>query len=124
MLAKRLQSLFLAVVVFALLLLPAQALADDGEGADLTSVGVTQQNVGQVRDLAASLASLNAQRFATRTGQFTWDTEGKTWSWTYFNGIMMDAYLMLDSNAYLSQVNSFYRENLCHRLLPLATQWV
>ena len=105
---KRFLSILLAAVM-VLSLLPAPALADDGD--DLTSAGLTEASVEQVAALAADLRSAEAS-FGRRTGRFIWDTEGKNRSWTYYNGIMMDAYLMLDYDEYFSNVNDFYNENV------------
>lgn len=60
------------------------------------SIGTTQESVRQVQHLAAVLYEENLDNFSSRNGGFTWDTERKKRSWTYYNGIMMDAYLMLD----------------------------
>ena len=45
------------------------------------------------------------------SGHFTWDSESKGRSWTYYNGIMMDAFLMLDPS-YFSNVDAFYNANI------------
>lgn len=46
------------------------------------------------------------------TGGFPWDSEDKSFSWTYYNGIMMDAFLMLDAEAYDADVRAFYDANI------------
>jgi len=87
---------------------PINAYAQDSTSVSL-SVEDTAENVIAVSSLAGRLGSAD---FATRTGGFSWDTEGKSRSWTYYNGIMMDAFLMLDSNTYISKVDSFYNANI------------
>ena len=46
------------------------------------------------------------------TGGFPWDSENKSFSWTYYNGIMMDAFLMLNADAYDDDVIAFYNANI------------
>lgn len=104
-------------------LLPAVSVyAEDAASAAYSETDVsfaeTRQSIMQVQALAAELYDQNADQFAGRNGGFSWDTEGKKRSWTYYNGIMMDAYLMMDdclitdvSNFYPS-VNSFYDANI------------
>ncbi len=81
------------------------------------SVDAAAANAAVVENLAAGLYSANAGRFSSTAGGFTWDTEGKSRSWTYYNGIMMDAYLMMDGGAYLSSVNAFFDNNLSNTLV-------
>mgnify|MGYP002625408504 CR=1 FL=1 len=84
------------------------------------SFAATRQSVMQVQQLAAALYNQNLVYFGSRNGGFSWDTEGKKRSWTYYNGIMMDAYLMADDcltpddqRAYPA-VNSFYDANISY----------
>ena len=83
------------------------------------SIGITSESVRQVQHLADVLYEKNLDNFSSRNGGFTWDTERKKRSWTYYNGIMMDAYLMLDD--YIPNevrtypaVNSFYDANITY----------
>ena len=46
------------------------------------------------------------------TGQFTWDTESKTWSWTYYNGVMMDAFMRVGTDEMFDYVVDFYDDVL------------
>jgi len=73
------------------------------------SIEATQASVSAVTGLAASLAE--SAPFGSTSGGFSWDTEGKSRSWTYYNGIMMDAFLMLDSG-YTGRVEQFYSANI------------
>ncbi len=73
---------------------------------DLLTVEETEKSVAAVRDLASNLRDNNPS--LGRGGGFTWDTERKKQSWTYYNGIMMDAFLMLDPEKYEDYVESFY----------------
>lgn len=106
----------------------------DSENVDI-SVEATKATVRGVVSLADSLYDEN--NFATQTGggatptsgpyryypptgYFTWDSESlsnpKNRSWTYYNGIMMDAFLMMDDSSddisYLTKVNEFYDINI------------
>ncbi|MBR2283807.1 MAG: glycoside hydrolase family 88 protein [Ruminococcus sp.] len=87
---------------------------------DVSLVIETRKNVIQVQELAAGLYDENIDKFGSRNGGFSWDTEGKKHSWTYYNGIMMDAYLMLDDclstgePSFYNAVNSFYDANISY----------
>ena len=98
----------LLTLVMVLSLLTGAALA--AEGQDYTSVEVTEESFEKVFNLAYDLYMENPQ--LGRSGGFTWDSEGKKRSWTYYNGIMMDAFLMLDSETFESYVNTFYNNNV------------
>ncbi len=102
--------------------------------AEETEVPITEEetaeNVGKVKTLAQKL--YNENNFATQNGGynyiignnypngslFTWDSESRTSSspkyrsWTYYNGIMMDAFLMLDETSFRSKVINFYDANI------------
>ena len=86
--------------------------------ADISLDG-TRQSTLQVQKLAAALYDKNIEYFSSRNGGFSWDTEKKKRSWTYYNGIMMDAYLMMDDCfasdvSYYKAVNSFYDANISY----------
>ena len=98
----------LLTLVMVLSLLPTTALA--AEEPDYTSEEVTEDSFERVMDLAYRLRDENSQ--PGTGGGFTWDSEGKKRSWTYYNGIMMDAFLMLDSANFESYVNTFYNKNV------------
>ena len=103
--------LLTAALALALLpagLLPGAALA--AEEPDYTSEEVTEYSFERVMDLAYRLHGEN-QQLGTGGG-FTWDSEGKQRSWTYYNGIMMDAFLMLSNEYFEPYVNTFYRNNV------------
>ena len=96
--------------VLAAGLLPAAVGAEETQGEDLTTAETTAESVKKVRALADGLAQANT--FSTAGGHFTWDTENKSFSWTYYNGIMMKAFLMLDEEVYWNKVLSFYITNV------------
>lgn len=98
----------LLTLVMVLSLLTGAALA--AEEPDYTSVEVTEDSFESVMDLADRLHDEN-QKPGTGGG-FTWDSEEKKRSWTYYNGIIMDAFLMLDSEKFESYVNTFYNNNV------------
>ena len=82
------------------------------DGAANTSAAVTSQSVETVKKLASDLRNNSKNSNPGNTGGFSWDTEGKNFSWTYYNGIMMDAFLMLDSATYKNYVETFYDANI------------
>lgn len=109
---KKCLSMLLAALL-CLALLPAGPLAGAAlatEEPDYTSVEVTEESFEKVFNLAYGLYMENPQ--PGTGGRFTWDSEGKKRSWTYYNGIMMDAFLMLDSESFESYVNTFYKNNV------------
>ena len=64
------------------------------DAAQDTSTGSTTKNVEKVKNYAAQMRKNNTKTDYS-TGGFTWDTERKKDSWRYFNGVMVDAFLML-----------------------------
>ncbi len=100
-LGNRILSLVLALVmVFGML--PTGIFAFTAKAADST----TATNVAAIRQYAANLLNSNFSKAAsedssTDSDSFTWDTEGQETNWRYFNGVMLQALLMLgvDSNA-------------------------
>ncbi len=81
----------------------------------LLSETETAENAGNTASLAGFLmekARATGNGLRSNTGGYPWDSEGKKFSWTYYNGIMMDAFLMLDSERYISDVKAFYEGNL------------
>lgn len=83
-----------------------------------TSVDTTGTNVEIVASYAQQLVNANTKDDDDYSkGGFTWDTEGKKDSWRYFNGVMMDAFLMLDQGttaktAISTYVDAFYNSNI------------
>ena len=83
-----------------------------------TSVDTTGTNVEIVASYAQQLVKANTKDDDDYSkGGFTWDTEGKEDSWRYFNGVMMDAFLMLDQGttaktAISTYVDAFYNSNI------------
>ncbi len=117
MYAKRFHARFILVFLCVALMIgsfPTAVLADDSvPESSLTSASVadTENAVYRVYDLAYRLRDENSDS-AKIGGGFTWDTEGKKRSWTYYNGIMMDAFLMLDEGGFASYANAFYGANI------------
>lgn len=46
------------------------------------------------------------------SGGFVWDTEKKSDSWRYFNGVMLDSFLQLGSEKGQQYVKKFYEDNI------------
>ena len=90
-------------------LLPAYVSADSGTGD--TAMAKTEGNVQKVLDYAAQMRDGN-QRGNLSQGPFSWDTEGKTDTWRYFNGLMMDAFLMTGDERSREFVEQFYEDNI------------
>ncbi len=110
-----------AAAVAALLagLVPVNVLAAGETTGSRTSTTEAATNAGyeEVCALANYLynATADSPGFAfigSDSKKFIWDTEGKKFTWTYYNGIMMDAFLMLDAAHYKSNVNLFYDANV------------
>ena len=78
------------------------------DAAQDTSMGSTKENVAKVKSYAEQMRKNNTKTDYS-TGGFTWDTERKTDSWRYFNGVMMDAFLMEGNTAY---ADDFYKGNI------------
>ena len=79
-----------------------------GFAAQDTSIDSTATNVNTVKSYSAQMRTANTKTDYS-VGGFTWDTEGKTDSWRYFNGVMMDAFLMEGDTAY---ADAFYDSNI------------
>lgn len=103
--ASKLLSLVLALGML-LGLLPTVALA-----APDTSGDTTEANVTKVESYAAQLLSENKKDNYSKGG-FTWDTEGKKDSWRYFNGVMLDAFLMAKTDGSVDFATAFYNDNI------------
>lgn len=73
-----------------------------------TSTNTTSKNVAKVKSYAAQMRKNNTKTDYSK-GEFTWDTEGKKDSWRYFNGVMLDAFLMEGDTAY---ADDFYNSNI------------
>lgn len=102
-----LAALLTAVLLLGLLALPLEGGAyAAGSTADTSE---TAQNVTKVLSYANQLK--NANNASRSTGGFTWDTESKTRSWTYYNGLMMDAFAMMGASNY-AYVDGFYNANI------------
>ena len=83
--------------------LPTAALAADSSYSE-----ITKQNAKLVRTYAGDMQQENTKADYSKGG-FTWDTEGKSDSWRYFNGLMLDAFLMMGDTAY---AQAFYNSNI------------
>lgn len=73
----------------------------------------TEKNVEMVQTYVSQLISdpkNNPVDFSK--GGFIWDTETKSDSWRYFNGVMIDSFLQLDAKAYMEYVEKFYNDNI------------
>ena len=83
-------------------------LPTSGFAAQETSTDRTAANVDIIQSYSAQMREANTKTDYS-TGGFTWDTEGKTDSWRYFNGVMLDAFLMEGDTAY---ADAFYNSNI------------
>lgn len=102
--AKRLLAAFItAALMLNSLVLPTHA-------APPTDTQTTATHVSMVRDYAAQLRKTS--RVDVTNGNMSWDTEKKKYSWAYFNGLMLDAFMMLDPSGFSSYVEGFYRANI------------
>ncbi len=79
-----------------------------GFAAQDTSIDSTATNVNTVQSYSAQMRKANTKTDYSEGG-FTWDTERKKDSWRYFNGVMMDAFLMEGDTAY---ADAFYNSNI------------
>lgn len=68
-------------------------------------------HIRQAKKLSQWLIKKNTRHnpAAYTTGHFTWDTEKSLRSWTYYNGLMMDAFARLGESDF---VNAFYSANI------------
>ncbi|MCQ2363843.1 MAG: glycoside hydrolase family 88 protein, partial [Acidaminococcaceae bacterium] len=109
---KRVFKQWLCAILITAILLGTTALPGGSRASaedSIAAVGETAQNVEKVLAYANQLKSANAVN--RTTGKFTWDTESKTRSWTYYNGLMMDAFAMIGPSNY-SYVDGFYNANI------------
>lgn len=83
--------------------LPTAALAADSSYSE-----ITKQNVELVQTYAVDMQQKNTKVDYSKGG-FSWDTEKKTDSWRYFNGLMLDAFLMMGDTDY---AKAFYDSNI------------
>ena len=99
---RKLISLLLSLVMMVTMV-PMTAAAAPATDSDSTA-----SNVAIVQSYAEQLRTEN-RKSDYSAGGFTWDTEGKKDSWRYFNGVMMDAFLMEGDTAY---ADAFYDGNI------------
>lgn len=55
-------------------------------------------------------------------GHFAWDSESKNRGWTYYNGVMMDAFMKIGTQDMLDYVVEFYDDNLDSEGAPV-NEW-
>lgn len=104
---SKLISLILSLVMIVTLL-PATVMA-----APATDSSSTSANVEKVLNYAAQMRDNNTKENGDyASGGFTWDTEGKEDSWRYFNGLMMDAFLMTGDQENITYAEQFYDANI------------
>ncbi|MCQ2492676.1 MAG: glycoside hydrolase family 88 protein [Lachnospiraceae bacterium] len=102
---KKCKKLFAFLLAF-ILMFPANVFAS----VNGTITSPTKANVDKVISYANQLR--NANNPSSSTGGFNWDTEGKSYSWTYYNGFMMDALLDLGGSTNTNFANNFYNANI------------
>ena len=98
---KRILGLVLALIM-VFQMCPMYAFASD--------VDDTAKNVNKVLSYADQLRNAN-QKDDLSTGGLTWDTENKKDSWRYFNGAMLDAFIMVGTDEMLAYAVEFYKDN-------------
>lgn len=97
---------FILSLVMIIGMVPMSAAA-----APATDDSSTSANVSKVLSYAAQMREKNRKDDYTQ-GKFTWDTEGKKDSWRYFNGLMMDAFLMTGDESNVAYAEAFYDSNI------------
>lgn len=103
---SKLISLILSLVMIVTLL-PATVMAAPATDSS------TSANVEKVLSYAALMRDNNTKKNGDyASGGFTWDTEGKADSWRYFNGLMMDAFLMTGDQKNIAYAEQFYDANI------------
>ena len=101
---RRILAMLLVLCMF-IGLLPMHALA-----ATSASVDETAANVTKVLSYADQMRKANVKSDYS-TGGLTWDTEKKSDSWRYFNGAMLDAFVMVGTSEMLAYAADFYAGN-------------
>ncbi len=84
----------LLVTVMVLGMVPAAAF--QAKAAPATAADLTATNVVRVQQYASNLLNTN---FNTTTTKPSWDTEGKGDAWRYYNGVMLDALMMVGADS-------------------------
>ena len=102
--SRRMIALLLALCMFVGLL-PMHAMA-----AAPVSVDETAANVTKVLSYADQMRKANIKSNYS-TGGLTWDTEKKSDSWRYFNGAMLDAFVMVGTSEMMAYAADFYAGN-------------
>lgn len=96
----------LLVLSMAVGIMPTAAFAAQETGTEATS-----KNVAIVQSYAAQMMNANKKSDYT-AGKFSWDTEGKSDSWRYFNGVMLDAFMMVGDSEMTSYVDAVLSDNV------------
>lgn len=86
--------------------IPSKTLA-----APDTGTNATYTNAGIIFNYASQMREVNTKTDYS-VGGFSWDTENKPDSWRYFNGLMLDALLMLGGEQNRSYADAFYNDNI------------
>lgn len=102
---RRLISFILSLVMI-IGMVPMSAAA-----APATDDNSTSANVSKVLSYAAQMRDEN-QKDDLSVGPFSWDTEKKKDTWRYFNGLMMDAFLMTGDESSAAFAKQFYDDNI------------
>lgn len=103
--SSKLISLILSLVML-ISMVPMSAAAAPAEDSDSTSA-----NVQTIMSYAAQMREANTKENYAEGG-FSWDTEKKADSWRYFNGLMMDAFLMTGDQENITYAEQFYASNI------------
>ena len=97
---------FILSLVMIISMVPMSAAA-----APATDDSSTSANVSKVQIYAAQMRDEN-QKDNLSEGPFSWDTEKKKDTWRYFNGLMMDAFLMTGDESSAAFAKQFYDDNI------------
>ena len=96
----------LLVLSMAVGIMPTAAFAAQETGTEATS-----KNVAIVQSYAAQMRQANTKTDYTKGG-FSWDTENKSDSWRYFNGVMFDAFMMVGGVEMTNYVDTVLSANI------------
>ena len=75
-----------------------------------TNTDETSANVAKVLSYADQMRKANQKNDLSKGG-LSWDTEGKSDSWRYFNGAMLDAFTMVGTDEMMAYAVEFYLDN-------------
>ncbi len=72
---------------------------------------VKQENIDKVGAYADKLYNDNKREDYTK-GQFTWDVRSNIIGWLYYNGLVLESFLMKNYESYRTEVKKFYDQHI------------